>query len=27
VKGQLVARFLSRQLGLDVFSGAVGDGG
>ena len=27
VRGQLVARFLSRRLGLDIFSGAVDSGG
>jgi glutaminase len=27
VKGRLVARFLSRELGLDIFSGTVGDDG
>ena len=27
VRGQLVARFLSRRLGLDIFSGAVDDDG
>jgi glutaminase len=27
VKGRLVARHLSRELGLDIFSGTVGDDG